>query len=58
MHAPDVPLRVPIWVQARIARLGRDFVGQIVLNYAPGGGMTNFQIRPRGGDAVTIHPKR
>ena len=41
----------------RVARLGRHFVGQVTLNVYEGG-ITNFQVKPRGGDAVTFHVKR
>jgi hypothetical protein len=38
----------------RIQRLGRDFVGKIVLNVYEGG-IPNFQVTPRGGDTITFH---
>lgn len=52
----DEDLCVPLWVQVRVARLGRHFIGKIVINVYEGG-VSNIQFQPRGGDAVTIHPK-
>lgn len=53
----DEDMHIPLWVRIRIEKLGRQFVGQIVLNVYEGG-IPNFTVRPRGGDAVTFHCKR
>lgn len=52
---PD-ELRIPLWVRVRIQSLGRHFVGKIVINVYEGG-VPNFQVIPRGGDALTFHGK-
>ena len=52
----DRPLRVPLWVEVRIASLTRHFVGKITLN-VQNGGVANVQVEPSGGDRITFHPK-
>lgn len=52
----DDELRIPLWVRVRIQSLGRHFVGKIVINVYEGG-VPNFQVIPRGGDALTFHVK-